>query len=170
MATKDKSTKPAEVFVKKDDLTGADSAAGDGAVAGSDSAASDGTVAGADSVAGDGAVVGADSAASDGTVAGADSVASDGTVAGADSVAGDSAVASADSAAGDGVVTSADGVVSAWFTVQVTSSPSGQRTRAGIVFSTSPKPFDFSTLSDEQIKKIKSDPFLRIKPYTPAEE
>lgn len=57
-----------------------------------------------------------------------------------------------------------------WFTVQVVRSPSGKRFRAGIEFTSEPKPFDFSLFNDEQLEKLSADPFLRIKPYTPAEE
>ncbi|CUZ06919.1 Uncharacterised protein [Serratia marcescens] len=57
-----------------------------------------------------------------------------------------------------------------WFTVQVVRSPSGKRFRAGIEFTSEPKPYDFSLLSDEQIAAISADTFLRIKPIAPTGE
>jgi len=56
-----------------------------------------------------------------------------------------------------------------WYTVQVLHSPSGKRFRAGIEFSTQPVPYDFSLFTREQVEKLRADPFLRIKPYTPSE-
>lgn len=57
-----------------------------------------------------------------------------------------------------------------WYTVQLIRSPVVQRIRAGFTFTSTPQPLDFATLTDEQREKIVTDPYLRIKPHTPAEE
>ncbi len=138
---------------------------GDGTENGAGSAAGDGTENGVGSAAGDGTENGAGSAAGDGTENGAGSAAGDGAENGAGSVAGDNTENGAGSAAGDGTDAKPN-----WFTVQVVRSPSGRRFRAGIEFTSEPKPYDFSLLSDEQIAAISADTFLRIKPIAPTGE
>ncbi len=49
------------------------------------------------------------------------------------------------------------------FTVRVINVPGGIRHRAGLTFTENGVDIDFSTLTDEQIEKIKRDRFLRIK-------
>ncbi|HGY4714370.1 TPA: hypothetical protein ACNV1I_005086 [Klebsiella oxytoca] len=111
-----------------------------------------GTVSGADVTTGDGAATGSGDAAGDGA-------SGDGTETGADGADGDSAKTVDQEAA-----------VESWVTVQVVRSPAGKRIRGGIEFTTTPTPLDFLTLSQEQREKIMRDPYLRVKPYTPAEE
>lgn len=114
-----------------------------------------GTVSGADVTTGDGAATGSGDAAGDG-------VSGDGTETGADG---------ADGSAGDAAETGGDiAPVESWVTVQVVRSPAGKRIRGGIEFTTTPTPLDFLTLTQEQREKIMRDPYLRVKPYTPAEE
>ncbi|HEJ7998739.1 TPA: hypothetical protein SMI16_004198, partial [Serratia liquefaciens] len=84
---------------------------------------------------------------------------------GAGSAAGDGSENGAGSAAGDGTDAKPH-----WFTVQVVRSPSGRRFRAGVEFTSEPKPYDFSLFSAEQLKALAADPFLRIKRIAPAEE
>lgn len=49
------------------------------------------------------------------------------------------------------------------FNVRVLNVPGGVRHRAGLTFTEAGADIDFSALTDEQIEKIKSDRFLRIK-------
>ncbi|MDL4445120.1 hypothetical protein [Klebsiella michiganensis] len=109
-----------------------------------------GAVTGVDVTTGDGAATGSGDAAGDGTETGAD---------GADGSAGDAAETGGDIAP-----------VESWVTVQVVRSPAGKRIRGGIEFTTTPTQLDFLTLTQEQREKIMRDPYLRVKPYTPAEE
>lgn len=114
-------------------------------------------------------------AAGDGSDDGADGVAGDGSAADADGDAGDGSAAGVDGYAGDGSATGADasaGMISSesWYTVQLIRSPVVQRIRAGFTFTSTPQPLDFATLTDEQREKIVTDPYLRIKPHTPAGE
>ncbi|HEJ7028284.1 TPA: hypothetical protein SMF53_004642 [Serratia marcescens] len=171
MATPTKK-KAEEKYVKDDKKkpgdgteNGAGSTAGDGTENGAGSAAGDGTENGAGSAAGDGTENGAGSAAGDGTENGAGSAAGDGTENGAGSAAGDNTENGAGSAAGDGTDAKPH-----WFTVQVVRSPSGRRFRAGVEFTSEPKPYDFSLFSTEQLKALAADPYLRIKRIAPAEE
>ncbi|HGE8427163.1 TPA: hypothetical protein ACGD70_000086 [Serratia marcescens] len=170
---------------------GAGSAAGDGTENGAGSTAGDGTENDAGSAAGDGSENGAGSAAGDGTENDAGSAAGDGSENGAGSAAGDALITVDTANTGLSVlINTAEGQnilldlirssvkkpeVSTvtkphWFTVQVVRSPSGRRFRAGVEFTSEPKPYDFSLFSDEQLKVLAADPFLRIKPFTPAEE
>ncbi|CUZ00858.1 MULTISPECIES: hypothetical protein [Serratia] len=142
---------------------------GDGTENGAGSAAGDGSQTGAGSAAGDGTETGTGSAAGDGTETGAGSAVGDGTETGTGSAAGDGTETGVGSAVGDDTETSTDAKPH-WFTVQVVRSPSGRRFRAGVEFTSEPKPYDFSLFSDEQLKALAADPFLRIKPFTPAEE
>ncbi|MBH2871850.1 hypothetical protein I5L47_04730 [Serratia marcescens] len=118
---------------------------------------------------GDGTETDAGSAAGDGTETDAGSAAGDGAETDAGSAAGDGTETDAGSAAGDDTETGTD-TKPHWFTVQVVRSPSGRRFRAGIEFTSEPKTYDFSLFSAEQLKALAADPFLRIKPFTPAEE
>ncbi|EMM2166477.1 TPA: hypothetical protein MNP25_003607 [Klebsiella pneumoniae] len=111
-----------------------------------------GTVTSADVTTGDGAATGSGDATGDGA-------SGDGTETGADGADGDSAETVDQEAA-----------VESWVTVQVVRSPAGKRIRGGIEFTTTPTPLDFLTLTQEQREKIMLDPYLRVKPYTPAEE
>lgn len=114
-----------------------------------------GAVTGVDVTTGDGAATGSGDAAGDGA-------SGDGTETGVDG---------ADGATGDDAKTGGDlAPVESWVTVQVVRSPAGKRIRGGIEFTTTPTPLDFLTLTQEQREKITSDPYLRVKPYTPAEE
>ncbi|WP_163591659.1 hypothetical protein [Klebsiella pneumoniae] len=114
-----------------------------------------GTVTGADVTTGDGAATGTGDATGDGA-------SGDGTETGADG---------ADGADGDSAETvDQEAAVESWVTVQVVRSPAGKRIRGGIEFTTTPTPLDFLTLTQEQREKIMLDPYLRVKPYTPAEE
>ncbi|HBR6621705.1 TPA: hypothetical protein L9139_003870, partial [Klebsiella pneumoniae] len=83
--------------------------------------------------------------------------------------AGDSTETGAGSAVGDDTETGTDAKPH-WFTVQVVRSPSGRRFRAGVEFTSEPKPYDFSLFSAEQLNALAADPFLRIKRIAPAEE
>lgn len=114
-----------------------------------------------------------------GKVTGADVTTGDGT-------STDSGDAAGDGASGNGTETGSDGAdgadgdsaetivqeaaIESWVTVQVVRSPAGKRIRGGIEFTTTPTPLDFLTLTQEQREKIMLDPYLRVKPYTPAEE
>ncbi|HGM6657533.1 MULTISPECIES: hypothetical protein [Serratia] len=129
----------------------------------------DGTENGAGSAVGDGTETGTGSAAGNGTETGTGSAVGDGTETGTGSAAGDGTETGAGSAVGDDTETGTDAKPH-WFTVQVVRSPSGRRFRAGVEFTSEPKPYDFSLFSDEQLKALAADPFLRIKPFTPAEE
>lgn len=114
-----------------------------------------GAVTGVDVTTGDGAATGSGDAAGDGA-------SGEGTETGSDS---------ADGATGDDATTGSDlAPVESWVTVQVVRSPAGKRIRGGIEFTTTPTPLDFLTLTQEQREKIMRDPYLRVKPYTPAEE
>ncbi|HGW4118304.1 TPA: hypothetical protein ACNH4I_005352 [Serratia marcescens] len=171
--------------------TDAGSAAGDGTETDAGSAAGDGTETDAGSAAGDGTETGAGSAAGDSTETGAGSAAGDGTDNGAGSAAGDAQITVDTANTGlSGLINTAEGQnilldlirssvkkpeVSTdtkphWFTVQVVRSPSGRRFRAGVEFTSEPKPYDFSLFSAEQLKALAADPFLRIKRIAPAEE
>ncbi|WP_188240513.1 hypothetical protein [Serratia marcescens] len=167
--------KAEEKYVKDDKKPGdgteidAGSAAGDGTETGTGSAAGDGTETGAGSAVGDGTETGTGSAAGDGTETGAGSAVGDGTETGTGSAAGDSTETCAGSAVGDDTETGTDAKPH-WFTVQVVRSPSGRRFRAGVEFTSEPKPYDFSLFSAEQLKALAADPFLRIKRIAPAEE
>ncbi|WP_434155097.1 hypothetical protein [Klebsiella variicola] len=110
------------------------------------------TVTGADVTTGDGAATGSGDAAGDGA-------SGEGTETGSDGADGDSAETIVQEAA-----------IESWVTVQVVRSPAGKRIRGGIEFTTTPTPLDFLTLTQEQREKIMLDPYLRVKPYTPAEE
>ncbi|HDK7002954.1 TPA: hypothetical protein M2O71_001416 [Klebsiella pneumoniae] len=113
------------------------------------------TVTAADVTTGDGAATGSEDAAGDGA-------SGDGTETGPDG---------ADGADGDSAETvDQEAAVESWVTVQVVRSPAGKRIRGGIEFTTTPTPLDFLTLTQEQREKIMLDPYLRVKPYTPAEE
>ncbi|MCW6024203.1 hypothetical protein K1Y37_15390 [Serratia marcescens] len=167
--------KAEEKYVKDDKKPGdgtendAGSAVGDGTENSAGSTVGDGTENGAGSAAGDGTKNGAGSAAGDGTETGAGSAAGDGTENGVGSAAGDSTETGAGSAVGDDTETGTDAKPH-WFTVQVVRSPSGRRFRAGVEFTSEPKPYDFSLFSAEQLKALAADPFLRIKRIVPAEE
>ena len=109
-----------------------------------------------------------------------------GKVTGADVTTGDGTSTDSGDAVGDGTETGSDGAdgadgdsaetivqeaaIESWVTVQVVRSPAGKRIRGGIEFTTTPTPLDFLTLTQEQREKIMLDPYLRVKPYTPAEE
>ncbi|MEL5309481.1 hypothetical protein [Serratia nevei] len=170
---------------------GVGSAAGDGTENGAGSAAGDGPENGAGSAAGDGSENGAGSAAGDGTENDAGSAAGDGSENDSGSAAGDALITVDTANTGlSGLINTVGGQKIAldlirssvkkpyastdtkpnWFTVQVVRSPSGRRFRAGVEFTSEPKPYDFSLFSDEQREALAADPFLRIKPFTPAEE
>ncbi|MBN5319138.1 hypothetical protein JY479_03770 [Serratia marcescens] len=169
----------------------AGSAAGDGTENSAGSAAGDGTENGVGSAAGDGTENGAGSAAGDGTDNGAGSATGDGTENGVGSAAGDALITVDTAKTGlSGLINTSEGqnilldlirssvkkpevntdTKPHWFTVQVVRSPSGRRFRAGIEFTSEPKTYDFSLFSAEQLEALAADPFLRIKPISPAEE
>ncbi|WP_237159225.1 hypothetical protein [Serratia marcescens] len=163
MANPKKIDKPEEKFIKDgENLTSADAAVGDATNTSTDATAGDATNTSTDATAGDATNAGTDATAGDATNAGTDATAGDATNAGADATAGDAINAGTDATDGD--------TSSSWFTVQVVRSPSGKRFRAGIEFTSEPKPYDFSLLSDEQIAAISADTFLRIKPIAPTGE
>ncbi|EPJ5820898.1 hypothetical protein QDZ26_000724 [Pluralibacter gergoviae] len=105
-----------------------------------------------------------------GAVTGVDVTTGEGAATGSGDAAGDGA-SGADGADGDSAETvDQEAAVESWVTVQVVRSPAGKRIRGGIEFTTTPTPLDFLTLTQEQREKIMRDPYLRVKPYTPAEE
>ena len=112
-----------------------------------------------------GKVTGADVTTGDGTSTDSGDAVGDGTETGSDAADG------ADGADGDSAETIVqEAAIESWVTVQVVRSPAGKRIRGGIEFTTTPTPLDFLTLTQEQREKIMLDPYLRVKPYTPAEE
>ncbi|SXJ56572.1 hypothetical protein [Klebsiella pneumoniae] len=111
-----------------------------------------------------------------GKVTGADVTTGDGTSTDSGDAAGDGASGNgteicSDGADGDSAETIVqEAAIESWVTVQVVRSPAGKRIRGGIEFTTTPTPLNFLMLTQEQREKIMLDPYLRVKPYTPAEE
>ncbi|HEJ7164756.1 hypothetical protein [Serratia marcescens] len=180
MATPKNKDKPEEKFIKDGTAAGdianagTDAVAGDAINAGTDAAAADDTNTDTDTSAGDAADASTDTAAGDIANAGTDAAAGDAADAGGfsgliNTVSGEKAMLDFIRSSVEKTEVSTDAKPH-WFTVQVVRSPSGKRFRAGIEFTSEPKPYDFSLLSDEQIAAISADTFLRIKPIAPTGE